>query len=222
MSNSNISYFIGLDLGQAAEYSAVAVLERSVQRDPSGGWAWHYDVRHLERFALETRYKEVQEWLANRLRRPPLEWATLVIDQTSVGRPVVDAFRRADLHASMRRMVVTGAHEQSYTGGLYSVPKRELATVLQLVLQGRRLHIANSLEHAQTLSKELAAFRPKVRLVRDDTLDAWRERDHDDLVLAVAIAVWMSERRPAAGPEDSGPSSAGAWWEQGGWEMIFA
>jgi hypothetical protein len=29
----------------------------------------------------------------------------------------------------------------------------------------------------------------------NETLASWRERDHDDLVLAVAMAAWVSQRR---------------------------
>jgi hypothetical protein len=27
-----------------------------------------------------------------------------------------------------------------------------------------------------------------------ETLESWRERDHDDLVMAVALAAWVAER----------------------------
>jgi hypothetical protein len=44
----------------------------------------------------------------------------------------------------------------------------------------------------------MLAFRPKARLVADQTAESWRERDHDDLVFAVALAVWMAEREVPA------------------------
>jgi hypothetical protein len=34
----------------------------------------------------------------------------------------------------------------------------------------------------------------KATLSPKDTLEAWREGPHDDLVLAVAIAAWQSEQ----------------------------
>jgi hypothetical protein len=36
-------------------------------------------------------------------------------------------------------------------------------------------------------------FRIKVTASANETFEAWRERDHDDLVLAAAIAVWCAE-----------------------------
>jgi hypothetical protein len=59
-------------------------------------------------------------------------------------------------------------------------------------LQTRRLKIANQLEDAATLTRELAAYRPKVKLETTDAV-AWREGAHDDLVLAVGLAAWAGE-----------------------------
>jgi hypothetical protein len=64
------------------------------------------------------------------------------------------------------------------------------------VLQGRRLRIAKGLREAATLTRELAAFRMKPSSSTEETLDVWRERDQDDLVLAVALAVWLGEFGP--------------------------
>jgi hypothetical protein len=46
------------------------------------------------------------------------------------------------------------------------------------------------------LVKELKAFKVTVTTAGHETFEAWRERDHDDLVLAVALAVWLSDRSP--------------------------
>jgi hypothetical protein len=64
-----------------------------------------------------------------------------------------------------------------------------------MVLQSRRLTIPDSIPEAETLQKELLAFRAKVTLDKDDEVFGadWRTRPHDDMVLAVAIAVWLAE-----------------------------
>jgi hypothetical protein len=43
-----------------------------------------------------------------------------------------------------------------------------------------------------------------------ETLEAWRERDHDDLVLAVAIAVWLAECARDGPPPPRGGHDAAA------------
>src|SRR5262245_21969657 len=93
------SYFIGLDLAQAGEFTGLAVLERTLGDGlcDSRPWAWHYALRHLERFPLGSPYASVLAWLWPRTEKPPLQGATLVLDQTAVGRPVADAFRQARL-----------------------------------------------------------------------------------------------------------------------------
>ena len=78
--------------------------------------------------------------------------------------------------------------------GFWQVPKKDLVSTLQVLLQSRRIKVAPSLPESQTLVQELMSFRAKATLASNDTLDAWREGPHDDLVLAVAIAAWQSER----------------------------
>jgi hypothetical protein len=74
------------------------------------------------------------------------------------------------------------------------VPKKELVGVLQVLLQARRIKVPPSLPEAQTLVQELLNFRVKVTTSANETFEAGRERDHDDLVLAVATATWVGER----------------------------
>jgi hypothetical protein len=66
-------------------------------------------------------------------------------------------------------------------------------------LQSGRLKITESLELAPTLKKELLNFRVKVDpKTAHDSYEHWREGDHDDLVLATALACWYREDRNAA------------------------
>jgi hypothetical protein len=49
------------------------------------------------------------------------------------------------------------------------------------------------------LVKELENFKVKVSTrTAHDSYEAWRESDHDDLVLALALACWWRERRSQA------------------------
>jgi hypothetical protein len=77
-------YFVGLDLGQAQDFTALAVLTRPVvhryevdaDRKPA------YAVPHLHRFPLGTPYPEVVAGVVELLRTPPLRQPMLVVDQT--------------------------------------------------------------------------------------------------------------------------------------------
>ena len=65
--------------------------------------------------------------------------------------------------------------------GSYHVPKKELITALQVVMQGRRLQIARSLPEAATLVRELQNFQVKITAAANETFGAWRDGQHDDL-----------------------------------------
>jgi hypothetical protein len=67
------------------------------------------------------------------------------------------------------------------------------------LLGNRRLRIAPELAEAKVMERELRMFSVKITPALNETFESFRERDHDDLVLAVALAVWGGEtiRHPA-------------------------
>jgi len=70
-----------------------------------------------------------------------------------------------------------------------------------MLLGERTLKIADGVPFQDVLLKELDAFRVKVNIATGhDSYEAWRERDHDDLVLAIAFAswyaLWRKQREP--------------------------
>jgi hypothetical protein len=92
-------------------------------------------------------------------------------------------------------VTITGGHAVTRTeDGSYHVPKKELVTSLQVVMQSRRLKIARALPDAALLVRELQNFQVKITAAAHETFGVWREGQHDDLVLAVALASWWGER----------------------------
>ena len=182
-------FFIGLDLGQASDYTAMAVLERLVH---PGKVEAQYHVRHLER-VRNVPYPDIVDKTLATMRSPALAGTSaLVVDQTGVGAPVVDLFRRA--HARLIAVSIHGGDSETRDGKTWRVPKRNLAGVLQVLFQSGRLKISKKLPLAGTLQAELMNFKVKIDPVTaHDSYSAWREADHDDLVLAVALACWYAE-----------------------------
>lgn len=183
---------IGLDLGQAADYTALAVLRRPrAASDP-------YDVVHLQRFPLSTPYPGVVAAVVNLVNKSPVRGSALVVDQTGAGRAVVDmlaAELRDRAACELHPVTITAGREVTRTdSGGFRVPKRELIRVLRSILCGRRLRIARSLPDAEALLGELAAFQVRITDAANEAFGAWRLSQHDDLVLAVALAAWMDER----------------------------
>lgn len=187
------TFLIGLDLGQTSDFTALAVLERHAAETPAE--KPDYALRHLRRFPLGTPYTEMVPAVAALRRNEPLREAPLVVDQTGVGRAVVDMLRQSA--CGVIPVTITGGHATTVTAdGSYHVPKKELITALQVVMQGRRLQIARSLPEAATLVRELQQFQVKITAAANETFGVWRDGQHDDLVLAVALACWWSERVP--------------------------
>ena len=212
-SRTEVSYFVGFDIGQAQEFSAIAIVEKTV---PANLPPEHitYAVRHLDRFAPGTTYATMLEALTQVYQTPELKNACLVIDQTGVGKPAVDLFCKTGRAPSYRRVVITaGQHAFHDDAGAWNVPKKDLVSHLQLLLQARRIRVAAELPQSQLLMKELQNFQMKVTLNPTDSVMAWREGIHDDLVLAVAIAVWMAERTSTyTGPMAFIIGGGRPWW----------
>src|SRR5581483_7388339 len=81
------SFFVGVDLGQAQDSTAVVVL----QRQGSGKDALHQVVQ-MKRYPLGTAYPEIVKDLAKKLAMAPAD-TNLILDATGVGRAVVDLVR---------------------------------------------------------------------------------------------------------------------------------
>ena len=79
--------------------------------------------------------------------------------------------------------------------GFYRVPKRNLVSTGQVLLQSQRLKIHSSLPLADTLTKELLAFKVTITAKGNDTYgNDWRENPHDDLVLSTLLAAYFGEK----------------------------
>ncbi len=200
-------YTLGLDLGQTKDYTALVILERHGEAAQAV-----FHARHLERFPLGTPYPAIVASVAAMLKQPPLADfpPRLAVDETGVGAPVVDLFRQARLNAMLHPIHITGGATVNYDRGVEYVPKRDLVSVVQVALQTDKLKIAEALPEAATLVRELQDFQVKITDAANDTYGAWREGTHDDLVLAVALALYVGKKR---GELLETPS----WSYQSGW-----
>jgi hypothetical protein len=210
---------IGVDLGQQRDYTAISVIEREhVPAGPMyndeyhhrGRWIFgarqpvrlEYRVRHLERPTLGMPYPDQVARIIELVKALGGEVA-LVVDATGVGLPVTDMLwarlRReiegTDIYITRCNVTITGGDSVTRTDGGIRVPKRDLVSAPLVLMQNGQLKIAEGLSLRETLVKELLSFRVKIDIsTAHDSYEAWRERDHDDLVLSVALACWAGER----------------------------
>ncbi len=196
---TEVEYTIGLDLGKSQDYSAECVIERAAP--PEGEVT--YAVRHLRRWPLGTSYTTVAEDVANLAYRPELKLPRIAADATGVGTAVMemiaDALRAkaSNRRAQLCPVLIGAGHAVNRTpDGSWRVAKVELVSVLRALLPSRRLKIASEIPESEILVAELRAFSVKVTQAGNEKYEALRERDHDDMVLAVAMALWLAENAP--------------------------
>lgn len=192
-------YVLAVDVGQSNDYTALVIVHSHGADD-----ARQHDLVRAERFRqlpypeqvrrIRDRYGDLQQHARASHVHSSVE---LVVDATGVGKPVLDAMKEQGLRP--RGVIITGGDTSKHADGMDRVPKRELVTTLQVALQAKRLWIAEGIPLADVLVREFRGFRVKIgqsghaRFGND--VGAWREAEHDDLVLATALAVWTLERR---------------------------
>jgi hypothetical protein len=147
-----------------------------------------FQVGHLERVPLGTLYPAIVAHVGRLLTKLPGR-AELVIDFTGVGRPIFDMFVYSGIYPT--GVVITGGNTETRDGMTCYVPKLTLVSRLQALLQAGRLKIQRELDEAETLVGELRDFRVEFTAAGHLTFNA-RCGKHDDLVLALAIAVWRA------------------------------
>ena len=199
------AFLAGLDLGQSTDPTALIVMRH--HREPLDDWdvdkakrvtrqkvKQRFDVVHAERLPLGTSYPDVVQHVRDVLSRPPLrDRCHLVIDESGVGRAVGDMFDVAGLRA-VRVSITAGTDAVKQEKRRWSVAKTLLISGVDARLHSGELRFAAALGEAHALASELKDFRRHLTAAGRATYQA-RTGKHDDLVLAVAIALWWATER---------------------------
>lgn len=195
-----MSVTLGIDIGQAVDPTAIVVIETffpeklNAEDRPEK----QHQIRWIEKIPLGTSYLSVVDRIATVAEAASvISSPIMILDATGVGRPVFDMLRQRT-SISLRAVTFTGADKLKKTGTYsYKVPKRDLVTALEVVLQSRRLHAIPACPLQEDLRAELGSFEVNLSDRGHDTYDGASGK-HDDLVSALALAVWWAERKGAA------------------------
>jgi hypothetical protein len=195
-------FFIGLDLGQRRDHTALVVLETAdiaskhrsaVTFAPTV--TTRRTVRHIERLPLGTPYPAVVE-RATRIANLLAEVAptNLIIDATGGGIAVKEMFQTNPLTRWRFAPVMIGwGYRENFSEGFWRVSKMDLVGRLQLAFDFNHFTIQPSLERAETLIEELASMRGFQR--KQGRVIEAPGRKHDDLAIALMLAWWGVETR---------------------------
>ncbi len=186
----NSSFYLGVDLGQVRDYTALAILghvekttetNERVQREHE----WH--LGHVDRLPLGTSYQDITKHIKSIIRKFEHDGKgiTLIVDATGVGRPVVDSLREEGLKPVP--VTITPGLTVSYNDGEWHVPKRDLISAAIVMLGKKELRIAPGIKYKDTLIRELQNFQVEINVATGhDSYAPWREGEHDDLVLSLS------------------------------------
>lgn len=189
-----MTYYLGLDLGQLQDHSARAVVHVASPTPglPAPNPPAPLRCIGLHRWQLKTKYATIVTDMQAFLGGLPEgeEWE-LVVDGTGVGVAVLEQFDLA--HIPYTSVSIHGGEATIQEGNKWRVPKKALVAVLQVAAQNRTLTVEPpTMPYARELRHEMGNFRHTITAAAHDTYAAWRESDHDDLVLALAIACWKA------------------------------
>ena len=200
-SNPNARYFIGVDLGQQRNFTAIAILQRETRtldtRDPVT-FAPHieetYAVRHLERLPLGTSYSEVADYIAFLTRHIAVTGrCEVILDATGLGAPVADMLRSRGMKGPLHRVILTGGDNQTTNQIGTGIPRRDLISRLHLAIEQKKLSIARDTPATRDLLKELANlemhYTPAGRL----HYEPGGQEKQDDLTIATSLAWWKAQ-----------------------------
>jgi hypothetical protein len=183
-SHTERRYFVGVDLGKKQDHSTIAIVESEGDE---------LLVRSAERLPLGTPYTKVVEIVGNLAGSARLKGrCTVVVDGSGVGEPVVEMFRRAEMDCVVMAVVITGGSmtREGRSSGYAHVPKINLMAGLQMALEQERVRIARRMKECGALVKELLDVRVKA----NGGMGAEGAGEHDDLVMAVALACWRVKK----------------------------
>jgi hypothetical protein len=210
-------------LGQKQDYSAAIVVERPLWLGASWHYLtahtpqeanrllarWRaagYDdgpkdfvlnVIHVQRWGLGSPYPQIvadTEKLVTALQQAEAVEVKLIVDATGVGQPIIDLL--ADCRPRPIAATITGGTAVSVTSRYAaSIPKRDLVMSAVSLLESGRLRWPVGIPEVAIMERELKSFQMKYSKNGHETFEAER-RAHDDLVLALSMAVWLATQAP--------------------------
>jgi hypothetical protein len=184
--------YTGLDLGQRHDHSALATLHLIWIARAGGGRANLYQpeltIGSLVRFPLGTDYDDLHRLVSHRLAQHRHR-QELVIDAGGPGPPMIDRFRNTlSANIAIRPVIITGGKgESALPGGYMGISRRSLIATLMLAIAAQSLTCDEDMPHWEIFEEELIELR-------GDTTHPGDSNGHDDLVMAVALALSAAVR----------------------------
>jgi hypothetical protein len=193
-------FLVGLSVGQGAQPSGVAVLERLPPACP--GQSRSYACRYLCRWlSPDTAYPALVSNLTEMFSEPLLNRNDLIVEAGPGIKAVVAFLRKNRLPAWIRPVEIRASAEDTHVEGIWRITKASVIETTRQILQEDRLvfddqmppEVLKSTPSAQTIYQALLTYPYNKTPAANDAL-ASREGADDDLILAAALPCWFAER----------------------------
>ena len=197
-----------LDIGSSSDYAAGILLTRNIKKQkPLSNvrilgvnetinviqQKWVTLTYHPE---LHTPYKTIASYTKNLLNDAQLAgdcW--LLVDRGEAGNAVIEMLYDLNLSPLGIRSTSGTNISDSSSGPGYNVPHTELIQALRVEVEQQIIRVSKDVEHQAKLLQELKTLKAKKTSNKKALhYEAAREKDHDDLVMALAMAVWFSRK----------------------------
>jgi hypothetical protein len=186
----------GLSIGRTADKTGLAVVEtiQPFRSDlKSGPETLHFHVRELHSFPPGTKLTVIVEYLTTVMRMAGDGY--IIVDQTEVREPYVKMIEK-DLGREVCAAIIAGQHHASEVNCVVHIPKPLLVSEIRALFEKERLKIFKDLPEANNLIQELLHFENQPTTAASSSVDAWRERPSDHLLLATGLACWKLRNPP--------------------------
>jgi hypothetical protein len=173
---------LAVDLGEARDFTALCTIRQVGDK---------FRCTHIERAPLGTPYSKVVRYVQKLMALPAYQDVDLIVDATGVGRPVAERMEEEGLLPIP--VIITGGSNESHEPRDWSwrVPKKNIVTVAQICLGRDILEMPSGHTLIEQVKHELRTFkRKKNPETQNESFEAGRESDHDDLVFALCLALW--------------------------------
>lgn len=210
--NGFVSFHLGCDLGKQADFTAICFLQKRTPVDGRGrpNAKPNYEILTMKRFDLKTPYTEIVKQISNRLRREPFDSfqdnfgnvrprkvpTHLCFDQTGTGAAVAELLKNdkflENRLESLTGINITSGREMSEGSDFLNVPKKDLIFAAVVAFEQGDLQFAGDMPELSLLIEELQSFEMKFTAKGNDIYNA-KSGKHDDLVLALSLAIWSAK-----------------------------
>jgi hypothetical protein len=188
--------YLGLDIGKRQDHTAIAVLELRWAYGPKDNLSQKIReiptlvLRYSTRLALDTETTKIPQLVRETLQRfaprhgEPSRVDTLLIDATGIGHTVVELIRKNQTKAHIQPVTLTNGHvDRRLKDGYLSLPRPDMLNSLKMVFELGNIKMEPSAPGFVDMERELIQFQP-----------SGDQQEHDDLVMAMAMAVWQAAK----------------------------